>query len=311
MLLEYAVEPKAIGSSWQNFRYLIEKFGFDRGRLISEFPKTWRREVYEAILALPEMDRARITEKFSQCKAQVLIDANLAFNRASGSWLENAIRHQRSLRSFHAIIAVQNPGGDQDVLTVDETDDNNPLMISPINWEVERVGIQLASAMRPLLRSAGKILFVDRFFNLENPRYKETLRSCLAVISAHGRQAISCEIHYGDHDKRAPASLVEEKASRWLSGVIPNGMSITLFCWKEKIGGADLHARHLLTDRGGINVESGFEAVGQHQKVLLSLLDQTVRERAMSAFSRESDVYELIEPILEVASDGRVQRVPK
>ena len=41
MLFEYAVEPQAIGSNWQNFRYLIEKFGFDRGRLISQFPKAW------------------------------------------------------------------------------------------------------------------------------------------------------------------------------------------------------------------------------------------------------------------------------
>lgn len=39
MLHEYAVEPQAIGSSWERFRYVIEKFGFDRGRLISQFPK--------------------------------------------------------------------------------------------------------------------------------------------------------------------------------------------------------------------------------------------------------------------------------
>ena len=48
MLYEYAVEPRAIGSSWQTFRYVIEKFGFDRGRLISQFPNTWFRLVYDA-----------------------------------------------------------------------------------------------------------------------------------------------------------------------------------------------------------------------------------------------------------------------
>lgn len=41
MLFEYAVEPQAIGSSWQTFLYLIEKFGFDRGRLISRLPGKW------------------------------------------------------------------------------------------------------------------------------------------------------------------------------------------------------------------------------------------------------------------------------
>jgi hypothetical protein len=47
MLYEYAVEPRAIGSNWETFRYVIEKFGFDKGRLISDFPHSkWCDEVY-------------------------------------------------------------------------------------------------------------------------------------------------------------------------------------------------------------------------------------------------------------------------
>jgi hypothetical protein len=48
MLLEYAVEPQAIGLSWQTFLYLIEKFGFDRGRLISRLPDKWKKKVTPA-----------------------------------------------------------------------------------------------------------------------------------------------------------------------------------------------------------------------------------------------------------------------
>ncbi len=43
MLYEYAVEPQAIGANWQTLRYIVEKFGFDRGRLISDFPEHWSR----------------------------------------------------------------------------------------------------------------------------------------------------------------------------------------------------------------------------------------------------------------------------
>jgi hypothetical protein len=35
MFYEYAIDPRAVGSSWATFRYIIEKFGFDQGRLIS------------------------------------------------------------------------------------------------------------------------------------------------------------------------------------------------------------------------------------------------------------------------------------
>ena len=48
MHYEYAVEPAAIGSSWETFRYVIEKFGLDKGRLISRLPKKWEKRVIQA-----------------------------------------------------------------------------------------------------------------------------------------------------------------------------------------------------------------------------------------------------------------------
>jgi hypothetical protein len=103
--------------------------------------------------------------------------------------------------------------------------------------------------------------------------------------------------------------IVERNAGRWLAGVIPVGMSVRVFGWKEKVGGADFHARFLLTDRGGMNVEAGFSADGSHQKVFLVLLEGQVCQEKLSAFARGSTQYELIEPVLEIFSDGRVQRV--
>ena len=46
MLKEFALEPEAL-ASWESFRYLIEKFGVSKGRVISRFPKQWKRLVYE------------------------------------------------------------------------------------------------------------------------------------------------------------------------------------------------------------------------------------------------------------------------
>ncbi len=48
MFKEYAVEPEAIAASWETCRYLVELFGFHQGRLISRFPKTWKRLAIEA-----------------------------------------------------------------------------------------------------------------------------------------------------------------------------------------------------------------------------------------------------------------------
>jgi hypothetical protein len=42
--------------------------------------------------------------------------------------------------------------------------------------------------------------------------------------------------------------------------------------WREKAGGADFHARYLVTDRG-IRVDVGFSAEGRHQKTDMAIID--------------------------------------
>jgi hypothetical protein len=310
MLFEYAVEPKMMGSSWDIFRYLIEKFGFDRGRLISRFPKRWEREVIEAAqqAGMSDVRFKSLVSRLQHAKSTALIPSGRNYDPAAGGWLENALLQQVT-KPFHAIIASEYRGDHTCVLVGADVDETNALMIAPNSWEVARVGADLATAMAPFLKSSKDVLFVDRFFNVEDVRYKETLRASLAIIAESGIDDVRCEIHYGEHDRRPPLELVERNAGRWLAGVIPAGMSIKLFGWKEKAGGADFHARFLLTDRGGMNVEAGFSADGSHQKVLLALLGGAICQQKMAAFARHSTEYELIEPVLEIFSDGTVRRV--
>ncbi|VFU17364.1 hypothetical protein [Methylocella tundrae] len=308
MLFEYAVEPRAIGSSWQNFRYLIEKFGFDRGRLISRFPGKWEREVYAAAAQMKPIERARLEIALAQAKQTKFIRSGRPYDAAHGTWFQNAAA-QHAISPFHAIIAEQNPTAIAGVVTVDEVDEQHPLMVSAHTWEVERVGTTLAVAMRPLLTSAKTVLFVDRFFDISRASYQETLKACLDVINASGAAGVRCEIHYCDHDKRPPPEFVEREAHKWIRGVLPTGMSFVLFGWKERAGGADFHARYLLTDVGGMNVEAGFSAEGAHQKVQLGLLSLDLTQSRLNALERKSAVYDLVDPVLEVRSDGSVHRI--
>lgn len=308
MLFEYAVEPQAIGSSWRNFQLLTSQFGFDRGRLISQFPKAWFKEVYVASEAMKPVERKRLEESLTRAKRSKVVRSGRPYDQALGGWLPNAIA-QQATSPFHAIIAEQNPQGHPQVLIVDDVDDNHPLMAAPHTWDVDRVGVAIAGAMRPLLTSATTVLFVDRFFDISKARYQETLKACLDVIHASGGAGVRCEIHFCDHDARPPPEFIEREAHKWIRGVLPPGMSVGLFAWKERAGGADFHARYLLTDVGGINVEAGFSAEGAHQKVQLGLLSLDLAQNRLNALVRNSTVYDLVGPMLEVRSDGTVHRI--
>jgi hypothetical protein len=50
MLREFALDPDLL-SNWQDFRFFASQFGTSQGRLISRFPKHWKRLVVEAVQA--------------------------------------------------------------------------------------------------------------------------------------------------------------------------------------------------------------------------------------------------------------------
>jgi hypothetical protein len=306
MLFEYAVEPRAVGSGWQNCRYLMEKFGFDRGRLISQFPKSWLRMVYDASADLQPIERARVTEILNRSKPNIVrfgrqYDANL-------DWLGNAIG-QQARKPFRAIIAEENPQGLPFIVRAEDVNEGHPLMVAPHNWEVPRVGASLAHAMAPLLRTAQTVRFVDKYFKFDDPRYKETLRESLAIISQVGGSDIRCEIHFADHATCPPIREIEIRVGQWLRGVIPAGMSVVLFDWKERSGGEDFHDRFLLTDKGGMTIGAGFSADGPHQNAQIGLLDLNVWSVKLKALDRSATVYELADRVLVVHSDGRVEQI--
>lgn len=307
MRFEYAVEPRAVGADWQTCRYLMEKFGFDRGRLISLFPKAWFRMAYDASAHLKPIERKRVEDILARSRTSKTIRSGRPFS-AELDWFDNAVI-QQAVDPFHAIIAQENPQGFPFVLRADEVDEVHPLMLSPRNWEVPRVGKDLAEAMAPLLRTAGTVLFVDKYFKFDDSKCKDTLHEALLLLSANGQTSLRCEIHVAEHSYGKPINLIETQIGRWLRGVIPIGMSIVLYYWKEKAGGADFHARYLLTDRGGMNIEAGFSAEGRHQNVQVTILESDLWKAKLSALERTSTVYDLAGPVLQVSHDGKVQRM--
>jgi len=307
MFYEYAIEPRAIGSSWATFRYIIEKFGFDQGRLISEFPKRWFREVYDATSGLPPVQKKRIEEALNQARKNKVVRTGRPYDREAGDWLYNALTEHRRL-PFHAIIAMENPGGDQAVLLADDLDELQPLMNVPHDCAVRRDAASLAAAMKEMLRFGSRIVFVDPFYDPFDARYKSTFRECLSIIRLLNPGA-ACEIHYRYHGHKPANDTLEREAAHLFRGVLPKGMKLTVFCWREKVGGEDFHDRYLLTERGGIAVGAGFSAEGNHQTTDMRLMSYDLSQEKLKAFVRGATCYDLIEPVIRVAGDGQVQRV--
>ncbi len=158
------------------------------------------------------------------------------------------------------------------------------------------------------LRFSSRILFIDPFYDPFNARYKSTFRECLGIVRSSNPNA-TCEIHYRYHDREPANSEIEREAKNLFPSVVPEGMEVTIFCWRQKDGGEDFHARYLLTERGGIAVDAGFSAEGAHQTTDMRLMSYDLSQEKLKTFARGATYYDLVEPVIRVGSNGQVERV--
>lgn len=307
MFDEYAVEPEAIGASWSEFRYLIEKFGFDQGRLISKFPAHWFNMVLEVAKALPDVERKRVTVGLERAK-RCVIDMRRPYNARLASWLENAVAEHGRL-PFHAIISKINPQNAAQVLTVDEIDDAHKLFAAKRDTKIERLAEALAGIAAPLLIHSKTILFVDGYYDPSDRRYQRALKAYLQAATTNGTADKTCEIHFVDHQRKPDSAAIEREARHWFRGIIPNGITVTLYRWKRRDGGEEFHARYILTDRGGIRFDEGLAEGRVGERSDVALMDPTLVQNRLDALHRDAVVFELIEPVLQVAANGYVEQV--
>jgi hypothetical protein len=307
MLDEYAVEPDAIGLSWSDFRYVIEKFGFDHGRLISRFPNQWFEMVLEVAKTLPDVERKRVTVGLERAK-RCVIDTRRPYNTRLASWLKNAVTENARL-PFHAIIARSNPHNDGHVLTIGEIDGAHRLFAVERDIKVDRNTHALAAIAAPLLIYSKTLLFVDGYYDPSDRRYQRALKAYLEAVVKNGSFGKTCEIHFADHERKPSSEVIEREAKNWFRGVIPDGMTITLFRWKRRTGGEEFHARYILTERGGMRFDEGLAEGRAGERSDVALMDQALVQNRRDALDRDAVVFELVEPILEIAANGYVERV--
>ena len=312
MYYEYAVDPHVIAGSWESCRYWSEKFGFDKGRLISDYPNNWYNEVKEAFdnskANLSQMDSVKLEERLVLLGKEIRRKALFRNDRHSYDkrigWLENAIKMDNS-KPFHAIVSTASQSEHSKVLGHDEVHASHSLMNIPTAKQVIREAGVLADAIAPLIQSSSRIIFIDPYFDILKPPYQNTLIACLKRARQNHRSTIECKIHYSD--KVNPD--VQKRSGNSLQGIVPEDMTVKLYQWKEKEFGADFHARYLLTDLGGVNVEAGFEEQGRHQKVEVKMLDYAYSQGRIKEFDpkSKSPIYTLLGDVLEIDSSGNVK----
>src|SRR5262245_49855050 len=185
MIYEYALEPELV-ATWGNpkeGRYFVEKFGIGQPRVVSRYPKKWKRLVLEACQG-NDVEKKRV-EELVQRLGERMVRRHEYLWDLGHTWFQNAKdEHERT--PFHAILARENPDGNASVLVGDELHDAMPLWAVPHGVMVIRKAAEMAASVVAMLRIANVVLFVDPYFGPESLRHRRALEAFLGA-AIHGR----------------------------------------------------------------------------------------------------------------------------
>jgi hypothetical protein len=305
MLSEYAVEPAAIGADWNTFRYLIENFGADKGRLISRFPDKWEKKVIKSAkdAGVPDIRMASIIDRLRRAKHKI-VDFNRGYDNDT-TWIENAA-HEHGIRAFRAIICREGTMPCAEALAPSDCSEEQPLFAAPISRDVPRSADDIAVALFHLALGAREIDIVDPFFDLrpKEGNYIDPLASLLAKLALTASNPKVIRVHFRSFPSRPPPTILARDAAAQLDGLLPTGYCLELYEWSEVPGGEDLHDRYFLADVGGLMIGAGLSAVGSKQTATFALLDAAHAQRLRSRFAPTSSVYARAGSAVRINSDG-------
>lgn len=300
---EYVINPSIVGKNWGEFKYLLDRFGFQEGRVICRFPKSWLRLAHSSAKnqGVSDLTLKEIEVKLLNKRRNALVRSRRQFDPTLENWLDNAcIAHEAM--PFRAIISEEDDTT-HNVASVTDIDDSHPLMFAPTSKDIKRTPREIAQACKLLLIASKSIDIVDPFFDLTKNGYAKTLQCMLAVLVEEQKVDVMVNVHF-----RARASTSEEinilrQFRQQLREAIPPGYSLHLHAWQKKTRGESFHDRFLLCDRGGLMVGSGFLATGDHESATFTLLDDAHVQNLHARFWGDEPAYTRVGEAIRVDAD--------
>lgn len=297
MIYEYALEPEMV-ASWGSLhkRFFSREFGLGQGRVVSRYPKSWSKMVWDSFAGGSDMDKKRLEELLVRVNDTMVKRKESCWDNSMNGWLENAlVEHDRY--PFKAILARNNPANRPQIICEDELAAAScPQWDTPHGIVVNRKAPEMAAAIEMMLARCRWVKFIDPYFSQTKKGHKQSLSVFLDLLKrarAVGSPEI-IEMHSSGNGATA------DFLNNFYEKIIPAGLQVTLFQWQEKPGGQKLHNRYILTDLGGVVFNHGLDTGADGETDDINRLDRDQYELRCSQYNSSSKVFEPVEKPLVI-----------
>jgi hypothetical protein len=297
-----------MGADWRTFKDLIDRFGADKGRLISRLPAKWEKKVVQAAKdsGVPDVRISSIVERLRDSRHKV-VDFNRTYDH-DADWIDNALREHAG-RPFKAIICDAGRAACAEAMQPDDCSDRHPLFGAATSCDVIRTADEIAGALYTITAVSKEVDIVDPYFDLRptEGNYLAPLVSLFARLAGDPGPSKAIRIHFRDHVSRPPPALLARDGSAQINGLLPPGYCLELYAWSEIRGGEDFHDRFVLTDLGGIMIGAGLSADGPTETAAFTLLDFEHAQGLRDRFADGSTAYARAGYAVRIRHDGSTE----
>lgn len=244
--LEFAVAPNQV-NSLMDLVILEARMGYEKGAVLSRFPKAWFKEVSQQLNA--ELDGTKLdkaTEKLRGLQSSKLVSFGRTFE--GEVWIE-AARSSHDDKLFHRLVEKSFNELPVFVPSLMDLEDADFAYVSLYTREAE----SLASAASGLLFGAEKVTIYDPYICATKAGSRKTLIELMKLC-----KKAEVEFHVFSEEDGKPAWERTEQALVELKAVMPGNIKLYWYCADDERSGF-LHSRGLFTAKGGLIYDRGFE----------------------------------------------------
>ncbi|EJO3992654.1 TPA: hypothetical protein I7665_07725 [Vibrio vulnificus] len=290
--LEFAVAPSQI-NSLMDLVILEARMGYEKGAVLSRFPKAWFREVSQQLNA--ELDGTKLdraTEKLRTLQSSKLVSFGRSFD--GEGWVE-AARNSHDAKLFHRLVEDSFDDRPVFVPSLIDLEDADFAYVSFYTREAE----SLASAASGLLFGAEKVTIYDPYICATNAGSRKTLLELMKLCKKG-----EVEFHIFSEEDKKPAWDLTEQALVEFKDVMPENTKLYWYCADDQ-GSGFLHSRGLFTAKGGLIYDRGFSEPGaiEQRQELTEIIPMPIDVLQAKAKSYNTSLqYENFELVREVWS---------
>lgn len=289
MFAEFAVEPTAMVTTIDRFVGMIDKFGVDQGRIISDFAQgRWTPAVIEQAQAngFGEIALASVVERLREKRDEKGIVRFRPYPGVAGDWVANALHSDRVSPFYGLITEAGNYGHARECGAAAARSDRQPLLVDDFA-DIPRTAAAIAEVAAPLIQVSRKLHLVDPHIGFA-PRWLNPLRALINACSA----PMEVTVHaYASGDGKPTRDYFEARVRQYFQ-VLPPGVAVTFRRWERRAGGQDFHDRAILSDVGGMTFGNGLDEGDIGTTVHVQRLGRTGWRTLRAKFDPQTSPYD-------------------